>query len=98
MNPNAQSEGPEAVLAVLGDRIVGARHRLRLPWLLRGERVIGATIHDLFLLREGRVKATALNMVSAVVSNQPFVLLAGASKEAHQIYCVMYRAKVVPCS
>jgi hypothetical protein len=68
-----------------GDRIIGAHHRMRIPWNIRGERLIVGSLHDLAVLPEYRTGG-GLQLILAALAREPHVALFGLSEAADQIY------------
>src|SRR5207248_11795518 len=66
-NPN--SRGMQSDLLVLWDenKIVGAHHRLRLPWRIGGQRITMPALHDLAVLPNYR-KGEGLQLILAALA------------------------------
>src|SRR5215469_3643585 len=57
-NPNTLGMNRDLlVLAEGGDRIVGAFHRMRVPWHVCGQDIVVPSAHDLFVLPSHRTDA-----------------------------------------
>jgi hypothetical protein len=93
---NPVTQGMERDLLVLrqGDRIIGAHHRMRIPWSIRGERMIVPSLHDLAVLPEYRTGG-GLQLILAALAREAHVALFGLSEAADQIYQRM-RVPTVP--
>src|ERR1700694_2767412 len=53
-NPLTRGIDQDLIVAVSNGRIVGSHHRMRLPWILGGEKVVVPSFHDLALTSEHR--------------------------------------------
>ncbi|HKW74838.1 MAG TPA: hypothetical protein VJN64_04875 [Terriglobales bacterium] len=90
------TQGMERDLLVLRqrDRIIGAHHRMRIPWNIRGERLIVPSLHDLAVLPEYRTGG-GLQLILAALAREAHVALFGLSEAADQIYQRM-RVPTIP--
>lgn len=84
-NPVTQGIGRDLIVLRQGDRIIGAHHRMRIPWNIRGERRIVGSLHDLAVLPEYRTGG-GLQLILAALAREPHVALFGLSEAADQIY------------
>lgn len=84
-NPN--SKGMEADLLVLwhGSKIVGAHHRMRLPWRVGDAHVTVASLHDLAVLPAYR-RGEGLQLILAALAGETLVALFGLSGASDEIY------------
>jgi hypothetical protein len=84
-NPVTQGMERDLLVVRQGDRIIGAHHRMRIPWNIRGERLIVPSLHDLAVLPEYRTGG-GLQLILSALAREPHVALFGLSEAADQIY------------
>jgi len=84
-NPN--SGGMERDLLILqdGSHIVGAHHKMRIPWNIRDQRVSVPSLHDLAVLPTHRTGG-GLQLILAALAREPHAVLFGLSKTVDRIY------------
>lgn len=78
-NPHTLGMERDLLVLVHGDRIVGAHHRMRVPWRLNGKKVIVPSLHDLAVLPEFRESSGEQKLMPPGLR----IMLAALEKEAH---------------
>lgn len=78
-NPNTLGMERDLLVLVHDDRIVGAHHRMRIPWRLNGKSAIVPSLHDLAVLPEYRAAAGEQKLMPPGLR----IMLAALEKEAH---------------
>jgi hypothetical protein len=77
-----------------GAKIVGAHHRMRIPWSIDGQQAIVPSFHDLYVLPSHRT-GQGSQLVLAALGGEANAALFGLSGVSDQIYARM-RLPIVP--
>lgn len=92
-NPNTHGMQRDLLVLVDGDRIVGAHHKMRVPWRINGKRFIVPSLHDLAVLPEYRkptqqqgLVPPGLKIIFAALEKETHVGLFGMTEIADKIY------------
>src|SRR5579863_4080331 len=95
-NPNSLGINRDLLVLVGGDQILGAHHRMRVPWSINGERSIVPSLHDLCVLpgrraggAGGRLVPPGLQLMLAALEKENHVALFGLTPMADKIYARM---------
>lgn len=101
-NPHALGMENDLLVVAAGDQIVGAHHRMRIPWRISGQRVVVPSLHDLAILEshrhaEGqqRLIPPGAQLMLAALQKEKHVALFGLNQIADNIYDRM-KIPVVP--
>jgi hypothetical protein len=92
-NPNTRGIARDLLVLMDNGRVVGAHHRMRLPWLLNGKPCIVPSVHDLSVLpayrkvaSEQRLTPPGLRIMLAALEEETHVGLFGLVEVVDQIY------------
>jgi hypothetical protein len=92
-NPNTLGIERDLLVLVDGNKIVGAFHRMRIPWRIDSKRLIVPSVHDLFVLPSHRTVGgeqclvpPGVQVMMAAVERETHVALFGLGEVADKIY------------
>lgn len=92
-NPNSRGMERDLLVLVDGNRIVGAFHRMRIPWRIDGKRRIVPSVHDLFVCSSYRtikgeqyLVPPGVQVMLAALERETHVALFGLGEVADKIY------------
>jgi hypothetical protein len=92
-NPNTRGMERDLLVLVDGTKIVGAFHRMRVPWRINGKRLIVPSVHDLFVRPSHRTVSgeqclvpPGMQVMLAALERETHVALFGLGKVADKIY------------
>ena len=91
-NPYTLGINRDLLVLVGGDQILGAHHRMRVPWSINGERSIVPSLHDLCVLPGhragggGRLVPPGLQLMLTALEKENHVALFGLTPMADKIY------------
>jgi hypothetical protein len=93
-NPNTRRQEKDLLVMFDGDRIVGAHHRMRIPWSIQGQAAIVPSLHDLYVLPSHR-SGQGSQLILAALGGEANAALFGLSGVSDQIYARL-RLPLVP--
>jgi hypothetical protein len=92
-NPNTLGMERDLLALVDGNKIVGAFHRMRVPWRIDSKRLIVPSVHDLFVRSSHRtikgeqcLVPPGVQVMLAVLERETHVALFGLGEVADKIY------------
>lgn len=92
-NPNTRGMERDLLVLVDGNKIVGAFHRMRIPWRIDGKRLIVPSVHDLFVSSSHRtvrgeqcLVPPGVQVMLAALERETHVALFGLGEVADKIY------------
>jgi len=92
-NPNTRGIERDLLVLVDGAKIVGAFHRMRVPWRIDGKRLIVPSVHDLFVRSSHRTARgeqclvpPGVQVMLAALERETHVALFGLGEVADKIY------------
>lgn len=92
-NPNTRGIEQDLLVLVDENKIVGAFHRMRIPWRVDGKRLIVPSVHDLFVLSSHRTVGgeqclvpPGVQVMLAALERETHVALFGLGEVADKIY------------
>jgi hypothetical protein len=92
-NPNTRGIERDLLVLVDGNKIVGAFHRMRIPWRIDSKRLIVPSVHDLFVRSSHRtvrgeqcLAPPGMHVMLAALEKETHVALFGLGEVADKIY------------
>lgn len=99
-NPNTYGIRRDLLVLIEENQVVGAHHRMRIPWRINGQRVVVPSLHDLSVLSDYRSGAgekslapPGLQLMLGAFKDETHVAAFGTNDVAERIYDRMK----VPC-
>jgi hypothetical protein len=92
-NPNTRGIERDLLVLVDGNKIVGAFHRMRIPWRIDSKRLVVPSVHDLFVRTSHRtvrgeecLVPPGVQVMLAALERETHVALFGLGEVADKIY------------
>lgn len=92
-NPNTLGIERDLLVLVDGNKIVGAHHRMRVPWRINSKRLVVPSVHDLFVFsshrtvgKGQRLVPTGVEVMLAALERETYVALFGLTDLVDKVY------------
>jgi hypothetical protein len=92
-NPNTRGMENDLIIITNGNIVVGAHHRMRIPWCMAGTAAVVSSLHDLMVLPAYRalkgqsgLVSLGLRLMMAAFEGESQVTIFGLSEVANKIY------------
>ncbi|MDR2430948.1 MAG: hypothetical protein LBD99_01650 [Candidatus Margulisbacteria bacterium] len=91
-NPCRNNENP-FLLLIEQERVIGTMHKMRLPWLIDGQKVTVSSIHNLLVDRDYR-RGSGLMLITASLRDETNVLCPGVLPPLSKAYQMLHCQKI----